>query len=41
MDIRKHRRNKWKTEKLDGKLLNRKRDENGGKGCKIKMEKSG
>ncbi len=36
-----NRRNKWKTKKLDGKLLNRKKDENGGKGCKIKMEKSG
>ncbi len=28
------------TKKLDGKLLNRKRDEKGGKGCKIEMEKS-
>ncbi len=40
MEARKCRRVKWKNNKLDGKLLKGKRNENGSKRCKIKMEKS-
>ncbi len=41
MEARKCRRIKWKNNKMNGKLLKGKRNENGNKRCKIKMEKSG